>query len=192
MRPPLRGSVREPVFEGLGAKGGMVRWCGIPATSLAMSRRNGSCVVRFTRPGDVRRERAPRDRCCRRRRRCGGECGLRNSARGIRLCRWRRRRRRGNRSCSLCRRGRDRASALTSSLRQPSLNDSRPWVISQSRWARPRVECSSSRVTRKLGHITPPSSRRHLPTPTQRRVACGEAAVVVRETGSGCAGSQGA
>lgn len=34
-----------------GAKAGMERWAGIPAMSLVRSRRNGSWVVRLTRPG---------------------------------------------------------------------------------------------------------------------------------------------
>src|SRR5438552_761956 len=62
------------------------------------------------------------------------------------------------------------SESFTSSLCHPSRTTS-PLVISQSRCARPRVECSSSRVTRKLGHITPPSWCRHFPTPTQRWVA---------------------
>ena len=64
---------------------------------------------------------------------------------------------------------RHRAVALASLARQAQIErrlhllvlpltfDHAPLVISQSRWARPRVECFSSRVTRKLGHITPPS-----------------------------------
>ena len=66
-------------------------------------------------------------------------------------------------------RQRSRASK-TSWSRQSSISS--PFSISQSRWARPRVECFSSRVTMKLGHMTPPSVWRHLPIPTQRVVAC--------------------
>jgi hypothetical protein len=47
-----------------------------------------------------------------------------------------------------------------------------PFSISHRVRARPRVVCFSSRSTWKLGHITPPSVRRHLPMPTQRVVAC--------------------
>src|SRR5581483_4196927 len=68
---------------------------------------------------------------------------------------------------------RQRSSASnTSSSRQSSSSD--PFSISQSVRARPRVVCFSSRVTMKLGHMTPPSLsvRRHLPIPTQRVVAC--------------------
>src|SRR5947207_15602713 len=66
---------------------------------------------------------------------------------------------------------RQRSSAsLASSERKPP--NSSPFSISQSVLARPRVVCFSSRVTMKLGHMTPPSVRRHLPIPTQRVVAC--------------------
>src|SRR4051812_9444747 len=66
---------------------------------------------------------------------------------------------------------RHRSSASrTYSSRQPPLNGP-PRSISNSMRARPRVECSSSRVTMKLGHIVPASSLRHSPTPTQRSVA---------------------
>src|SRR5204863_1214081 len=66
---------------------------------------------------------------------------------------------------------RQRSSAcLASSERKPPISS--PFSISQSVRARPRVVCFSSRVTMKLGHITPPSVRRHLPIPTQRVVAC--------------------
>src|SRR5438477_2938703 len=66
---------------------------------------------------------------------------------------------------------RQRSSASsTSSLRQSS--SSSPFSISQRIRALPRVVCFSSRVTMKLGHMTPPSVRRHLPMPTQRVVAC--------------------
>src|SRR3954454_12430996 len=68
---------------------------------------------------------------------------------------------------------RQRSSASnTSSSRQSS--SSPPFSISQRIRARPRVECISSRVTMKLGHITSPSLsvRRQLPIPTQRVVAC--------------------
>ena len=46
-----------------------------------------------------------------------------------------------------------------------------PWNISASNLARPRVECFSSRVARYDGHMTPVSSLRHRPTPTQRSTA---------------------
>src|SRR5690348_12180497 len=66
---------------------------------------------------------------------------------------------------------RQRSSAsLASSERKPP--SSSPFSISQSVRARPRVVCFSSRVTMKLGHMTPPSVCRHLPIPTQRVVAC--------------------
>src|SRR6266566_1158598 len=73
---------------------------------------------------------------------------------------------------------RSRAS-FTSSLRQPPCKGW-PSSISKSRRARPRVECCSSRVTMKLGHMVPPSMRRHAPTPTQRG-GKGKTALVVRE-----------
>src|SRR4029453_14674619 len=66
-------------------------------------------------------------------------------------------------------RQRSSASSTSSSCHMRS---SSPFSISHSRCARPRVVCLSSRVTMKLGHITPPSVWRHLPTPTQRVVAC--------------------
>src|SRR5579862_3331938 len=44
-------------------------------------------------------------------------------------------------------------------------------IISCRRRALPLVLCFSSWVTMKLGHIVPPSSRRHFPTPTQRVAA---------------------
>src|SRR5204863_461759 len=66
---------------------------------------------------------------------------------------------------------RQRSSASSTSLeRKPS--SSSPFSISHSVRARPRVVCFSSRVTMKLGHMTPLSVRRHLPIPTQRVVAC--------------------
>ena len=66
---------------------------------------------------------------------------------------------------------RHRSSAsFASSERKPSISS--PFSISQSVRARPRVVCFSSRVTMKLGHITPPCVRRHLPIPTQRSAAC--------------------
>src|ERR1700730_12812846 len=43
-----------------GAKAGMARRFGIPATSFERSRRNGSCVVRLTRPGACDATRAHR------------------------------------------------------------------------------------------------------------------------------------
>src|ERR1041385_2927699 len=68
-------------------------------------------------------------------------------------------------------RQRSSASSTSSSCHRVS---SSPFSISQSRCARPRVECISSRVAMKLGHITPPSGSvfRQLPIPTQRTVAC--------------------
>lgn len=67
-------------------------------------------------------------------------------------------------------RQRSRASR-TASLRQPSPTGPALSAISCSSRARPRVECFSSRVTMKLGHITPPDRWRHLPTPKQRPAA---------------------
>ncbi len=69
-------------------------------------------------------------------------------------------------------RHRSRASR-TSVERQPSVITS-PWVISYSRRARPRVESFSSRVTPVAGAhdvAAVVGVERHLPTPTQRRVA---------------------
>ncbi|CAM5699608.1 hypothetical protein STENM327S_02989 [Streptomyces tendae] len=69
-------------------------------------------------------------------------------------------------------RHRSRASR-TSGERQPSVTNS-PASISCSSRARPRVECCSSPVARKDGHITPAPDTdvvRHLATPTQRRTA---------------------
>ena len=66
---------------------------------------------------------------------------------------------------------RHRSSAsATSADRHPSPITC-PFAISNSNRARPRVECISSPVARKLGHITPPCAVTHLPTPRQRRVA---------------------
>src|SRR5688572_13216889 len=50
------------------------------------------------------------------------------------------------------------------SLVRPSL-PSCPDIASLNAFARPRVECSSSRVALKLGHMVPPSCFRHSPTP---------------------------
>ena len=61
---------------------------------------------------------------------------------------------------------RSRASR-TASLRHRSGSAS-PSSISQRRRARPRVEWRSSCVAWYVGHIAPPESRRHLPTPTHR------------------------
>src|SRR5438046_3747515 len=66
---------------------------------------------------------------------------------------------------------RQRSSASLASLaRKPRISS--PFSISQSVRARPRVVCFSSRVTMKLGHMTPPSVCLHLPIPTQRVAAC--------------------
>jgi len=62
------------------------------------------------------------------------------------------------------------SESRTASLRQPS-SMIPPCSISYSARERPRVECSSSWVAMKLGHITPLPWRRHLPTPTQRITA---------------------
>src|SRR3954468_18054576 len=67
-------------------------------------------------------------------------------------------------------RQRSRASKTSSDF-HPSVMTS-PCNISNKMRARPRVECSSSRKVWYDGHITWPPSVRHLPTPTQRRVAC--------------------
>ena len=63
-------------------------------------------------------------------------------------------------------------ASRTSVERQPVVIDS-PRTISNSSRARPRVECSSSRVTMYEGHITCSSLEelRHDPIPTQRRAA---------------------
>ena len=68
---------------------------------------------------------------------------------------------------------RQRSSAsITSSDCQPSVMTSPSSISNRSR-VRPRVECISSRVAMKDGHMTStPPGVRHLPTPTQRTVAC--------------------
>lgn len=71
-------------------------------------------------------------------------------------------------------RHRSRAS-WTAPERKPSVTveSGCPCSISNSSRARPRVECSSARVTWYDGHITPPWGllRRQAPTPTQRSTA---------------------
>lgn len=71
---------------------------------------------------------------------------------------------------------------LTALDRQPSRMEEPPCpcIISNSKRDRPRVECSSSRVTMYEGHITPPVLVRHLPMPMHR-----EAAVVKSPWSSG-------
>ncbi len=65
----------------------------------------------------------------------------------------------GNRACSLCIAGRDRAPRPRHRSRQPSFIGS-PRSISNSRRARPRVEWISSRVAWKLGHMRAAVGRR--------------------------------
>src|ERR1700722_5044495 len=62
------------------------------------------------------------------------------------------------------------SDSFTCSFFHPSGSTS-PCISSHSRWALPRVECNSSPVAMKLGHIVPASCFRHAPTPTQRSAA---------------------
>src|SRR5690625_4892726 len=57
----------------------------------------------------------------------------------------------------------------TSNMRSPvsSSGGRSPDSADLSALARPRVECSSSRVTMKLGHMTPLVNLRHAPLPLQ-------------------------
>src|SRR5690349_213633 len=56
-----------------------------------------------------------------------------------------------------------RSSASSTAASARSTSPSCPESASRSVFARPRVRCSSSRVTRKLGHIVPASNLRQWP-----------------------------
>ena len=76
---------------------------------------------------------------------------------------------------------RHRSSAsATSGARHPALITS-PFAISNSSRARPRVECCSSPVARKLGHITPPDAVTHPPDAEAPAAGPGERAAVLGE-----------
>src|SRR5680860_250452 len=66
---------------------------------------------------------------------------------------------------------RHRSSASCTSLDRQPLPLRFPSSISNNRRERPRVLCRSSLVARYDGHIPPPLSLRHAPTPTHRRIA---------------------
>ena len=93
----------------------------------------------------------------------------RSSGRGTRPCRSGCRPGPGSRWCT-CTTGNRSSDSLTASSRQPSVTGS-PLSISNSRRERPRVECRSSRVAWKLGHIVRLPRFRHLAIPEARPIA---------------------